>query len=803
MRVITDTGTTIVLGTVEAAPTIGIVDYSRRVTDDFGVTTVVERGFARRMSVRIALPFADVDGVQRRLAELRATSALWVADDRLASLTVRGFYKDFALDLAVPPLSYCTLEVEGLAASEPVVDAGGDPAPDGLPSTLQLLQPVAVTGGVLVASSVAENDAPEWEAGTSYPLGTRVIKAATHRVYESVTAANVGADPAGMSGKWLDVGPTNRWAAFDQALGTVTSADGSIAVTLDVGAAGAVALLDVVAATARVQAPGYDRTIAVGAGAVTFLDLPGTAGAVTVTIGGPGQVSFGTLLIRRLVSLGITESSPTAGITDYSRKEIDDFGAVTIVQRAWAKRMTARALIRTDAVDQVASRIAAVRAQPSLWLGQAGIDSLTVYGFFKDFSIEVGDSVSKLSLSIEGLSTAAKVEPLATSVDWPAVGDPMGTKPADNATVGAPGNTPIGGIRQPDGTYAGTRTAAAVIFDLDLNGRNWFDLATLESTRDALMLARTTLEGQPIGTVVASFKGEFQDEKSATAETFSLIGAKSGDGTGFVLDLASVKVGPTDGGSGPVESFGQRLQSISVTLGSVSGSITDFQRVFVDSQGTVFAKGIFALDVAGRVVGVVTTNNGQVGKIEMVFDAYSFLTPAGNEIFSYSDPAIGGDGRVYLQDVVIRELDVDVVRAKHIVSSAVQQTKYIVLASDVSIARNATTSIVSLVFTKDEAASEIKLQFFGMFSSPDDLQFSGAFVIDGSTSYAAGSVNIVLDTQNSQGRMPITPFLYLSGLAAGQHTIDFTVYNAEVDNFALTVKAGSALEVIELKKGAL
>ena len=57
MRVVLDTGSVIELGTTETAPTIGITDYSRRVTDDYGVTTVVERGFARRMSVRLGVPF--------------------------------------------------------------------------------------------------------------------------------------------------------------------------------------------------------------------------------------------------------------------------------------------------------------------------------------------------------------------------------------------------------------------------------------------------------------------------------------------------------------------------------------------------------------------------------------------------------------------------------------------------------------------------------------------------------------------------------------------------------------------------
>lgn len=81
--------------------------------------------------------------------------------------------------------------------------------------------------------------------------------------------------------------------------------------------------------------------------------------------------------------------------------------------RAWAKKMVAKALIRTVAVDHVAGRIVAARALPSLRLGDSGLDSLTVYGFFRDFSIEVGETVSKLSLSIKGLSKAVPIVPIS------------------------------------------------------------------------------------------------------------------------------------------------------------------------------------------------------------------------------------------------------------------------------------------------------------------------------------------------------------------------------------------------------
>ena len=434
MRVVLDSGTSIELGDTEATPTIGITDYSRRVTDDYGVTTVVERAFSRRMSVKLALPFDGVSTLQQRLANLRASSALWVADEQIAWLSVRGFYKEFDLDHAVPPLSYCTLTVEGLAETATVADTGIDPAVAGT-STLLLLQPVTIADANLVSSTVPENDAPEWSSQTAYPMGAQVIKAATHRIYESAIAGNVGNDPAGASGLWIDVGPTNRWAIFDQALGTSTTAATSVAVTINASVIQAVALLDVTAANVRVQATGYDRTVAAGAGAITFLDLPAGITRVTVTATG-NAVAIGTLLVGKLVGLGTTEASPTAGITDFSRKVVDDFGDVTIVERAWSKRMTAKALIRTDAVDVVANRIATVRAQPSLWIGQTGLDSLIVYGFFKDFSIEVGINVSMLSLSIEGLSKAPPIAPVSPgSVAWPDVTDPTGTKPTDNADV--------------------------------------------------------------------------------------------------------------------------------------------------------------------------------------------------------------------------------------------------------------------------------------------------------------------------------------------------------------------------------
>lgn len=437
MKVITPDDDEITLGTTEATPTISMVDYSRRVTDDFGTTTVVPRGFSRRLSVRIALPFDNVTALQDQLAALRATPATWIADDDLKWLQVEGFYKDFSIDLNVPPVSFCTLTVEGLAETETVVDAGGDPAPAGRSSSLMLVQPLAITPSTLASVSVPETEWPDWAIGATYFLGSRVIR--SHRVFESLKASNIGHDPILGDGWWLDIGPTNAWAMFDEALGTATTASTQVQAVFNPIAINAVAVLDAVGSTVRVQAPGYDQTAPIGAdGKVLFLDLPVTSGAgnLTVTITGTGEVSVGTLMMGTLVPLGVTEASPTAGITDYSRKETDDFGGVTVVERSWSKKMAVRGLIRTDALDLVANRIAAVRTRPSLWIGDDEVGSLIIYGFFKDFSIERGENVSTLSLSIEGLSKASALSPaFGGPVYWADIQGP--NKPDDNADVTA------------------------------------------------------------------------------------------------------------------------------------------------------------------------------------------------------------------------------------------------------------------------------------------------------------------------------------------------------------------------------
>ncbi|MDR6851101.1 hypothetical protein J2Y54_000594 [Sphingomonas sp. BE123] len=568
------------IGTIQANPTIGIVDFSRRTTDNFGVTSVVARSFARRMSVRIAMPTEQVDAVQRLLAGLRASVARWEADERFEWLNFDGFYKDFQIDLAIPPLSYCTLTVEGLAQTELVPDSGEDPAPAGSSSTLKMLDPMVVGDAELISSSLAENDHAEWSSVTAYPQGERVIKAATHRVYESAAANNLGNDPESASGHWFEVGPTNRWAMFDQALGSASAAAGAIEVEVHAISSNAVALLDVVGTSVRVEASGYDTTKAVVDGAVTFLDLPVVTGRVRISLSGTGPVAIGTLLVGSLKALGLTEAAPTAAITDFSRKEVDEFGDPSIVERAWAKRMSARALFRADALDVVANRIAAVRARPVLWIGDEDLETLKIYGFFKDFTIDLGQSVGSLSLSVEGLSTAPPPPPYIPPryEDGTPIDDLRPEAPG--ATPGAPDGWIIGGTLDPHtGTVEGGLPAEEVLADAEA-----VQLGSLVATAQgeiARIRDRELMYGEDGADVRTRFRRE-ASARMALAAIVTIVQARLGNVDASVEQLLEAF---TDGDEGyarfllraQVDEDGQPTSIVGIEgLAGAGGSILKF-----------------------------------------------------------------------------------------------------------------------------------------------------------------------------------------------------------------------------------
>ncbi|UYY60098.1 hypothetical protein [Sphingomonas sp. S2-65] len=367
-----------------------------------------------------------------------------------------------------------------------------------------------------------------------------------------------------------------------------------------------------------------------------------------------------------------------------------------------------------------------------------------------------------------------------TTLDFGAVTGP--TRPEDGATVGAP-----------TGTIIHDRVAEEIVDSLDINTAGILAEALRQDDLLAVFDARTLVEGQAVGTQFLTFRNAQQTATTALAASLSLMGAKTPDGTAWNMNLDKVMAGPV--------TMAQKFSEIGATLGTVSASVTVLQDAFVSEAGAT-AKSILRADADGITGAFSITADGITRKSRIAFMAneFDFVDPNGDNPIR---PLFYANGRWTFGEIYATRIVADIVETRHLKAASAQQTRFVVLPGDVSCPRGVTTTVATLTFTKAEPDSTVKAQFFGMFWSPDDLQFAGAFVVNGNTGYAAGSVNIILDTENSQGRMPMTPFIYLQGLGAGQHTIAFTVLNTETENLALTVKAGSALEVLELKKAVL
>ncbi|MCX7177721.1 MAG: hypothetical protein NTX56_02800 [Proteobacteria bacterium] len=296
---------------------------------------------------------------------------------------------------------------------------------------MKFIDPVTITDAILISSTRAETDHAAYNSGTTYTLAAHCISTTTHRIYESMQAGNLNHNPTTDDGTWwIDIGPTNRWAMFDQKAGSVTSQATPLTVVLDPGIVTSLALLDVAATRVDVSmtdgaggATVYDESYDMGDTApikdwwdfffapiiprTTLIvdDLPPySAGRLTVAIVAATTAACGTLAVGTPVEIGKVRASPQIGIIDYSGKITDTWGITSIVERDYAKRIEVDLVTSNDYLDYVAQQLAGVRARPVVWVADDSRDSLVVYGWVRDWGITIAYlTVFESRLTIEGL----------------------------------------------------------------------------------------------------------------------------------------------------------------------------------------------------------------------------------------------------------------------------------------------------------------------------------------------------------------------------------------------------------------
>lgn len=309
-------------------------------------------------------------------------------------------------------------------------------------NALVVVQPITITDDILIttgsppATNVPENDYSAWNSGTTYAEGDRVILTSTHKIYESLQAANTNQDPTTETLWWIEVGPTNRWAAFDTSVSTQTAQSTNITYTLEPGIAiNTLAILNLTDATEinitltspSAGSPGivYTETIDLGLTGTfsdwynwffgvkqrpsQYIDTSFPAyvdGIIEIEILGGTDLAVGVIAIGQQQRFGRgIKLGARIGIQDYSRKETSEFGETLLVQRAFAKRANFDLFIDKSEVDTLQNYLSALRATPALWIGSSEYESTTVFGFYKNFDILLSyPEHADCELEIEGLT---------------------------------------------------------------------------------------------------------------------------------------------------------------------------------------------------------------------------------------------------------------------------------------------------------------------------------------------------------------------------------------------------------------
>ena len=274
-----------------------------------------------------------------------------------------------------------------------------------------------------------------WTAGTYNPGDQRYWTATSFELYECLITTtdqpDVGA--AKTTPTWKKLGRVNRWAAFDEIIGSVTTSTGTtVDMTVDTdNIINSVAMFKLSGETVQVivnntsEGVVYDETVnlvdtstvsdwytyffepIVQREDVVLTDLPqygaNTTVQVIVTKAATGA-SIGELVLGFLTDIGYTQQNSTFGTTDYSRKQTDEDGRVTVDERPFAKKGNYLVQVEPGRIAGIQRLINNLLAKPVVWIGEEDQEFQIIYGFLKSLDFPLpNNALIPYSLQVEGL----------------------------------------------------------------------------------------------------------------------------------------------------------------------------------------------------------------------------------------------------------------------------------------------------------------------------------------------------------------------------------------------------------------
>jgi hypothetical protein len=310
---------------------------------------------------------------------------------------------------------------------------------------MNIIIPIPITDAMIGAgTTIAEPSARETAAGETAWSGSSVayavnavhVRSTTHRKYRCAVAHSSAASPLPENDptRWVDIGPTDRWAPFDKYTNTQALTTTTLTYVLSPGYFNSLALYGLVGAQYSItvkDAPG-GTTIFTRSGFLTqdplgwyeylfvatsqinklvFKDIPIRPTAeltITITAASGQPVGVGMIVTGDFASIvgetaewGGTLAGATAEPVTYSYINTDEFGKTTIVRRHAATNMRCQVALPRAFADAALQRLQSVLDQPVACVATAstGYDGLNVFGLISTSPVSY-DSFQNASIDI-------------------------------------------------------------------------------------------------------------------------------------------------------------------------------------------------------------------------------------------------------------------------------------------------------------------------------------------------------------------------------------------------------------------
>ena len=310
---------------------------------------------------------------------------------------------------------------------------------------MNIIIPTPITAAMIGAgTTIAEPSASEtaWASATAYAVGDVRIRAATHRKYRCAAAHTSAASPAPEDDptRWLDIGPTDRWAPFDRYTNTRAIGTTSLAYVLNPGYVNALALYGLIGAQYSItikDAPAgatiYSKTgfltqdpqgwyeyLFVAQPAVDKLVLqnlpirPTAEITITITAATGQPVGVGMIVVGDFVPLvgdtaewGGVQYGASAEPVTYSYINTDAYGNTTIVRRHAATNMRCTVMMPRQFADAALQRLQSVLDQPVACIATTsqGYDGLNVFGLISTSPVSYDSfNIASIDIQVKGLT---------------------------------------------------------------------------------------------------------------------------------------------------------------------------------------------------------------------------------------------------------------------------------------------------------------------------------------------------------------------------------------------------------------